>query len=137
MKNCVYIFILEKNSYCFDNRNLELQPSVGWASDSGSGHDLAVCEFEPRVRLATVSTEPALDPLSLSPPLCPSPAHAFSKIRNIKKKKIKKKKIVAGTFDFSPVPSSFLAEGGLILFPWQHSQTMNHNWFKCDMTPSI
>ena len=43
----------------------------------GSGHDLMVCEFEPRARLSAVSAEPASDPLSpLS--LGPSPAHARS-----------------------------------------------------------
>ena len=26
--------------------------SVGWAADFGSGHDLSVCEFEPRVGLS-------------------------------------------------------------------------------------
>ena len=41
-------------------------------ADFGSGHDLAVCEFEPRVGLSAIRTEPALDPLSASlsaPPL--------------------------------------------------------------------
>ena len=33
-------------------------------SDSGSGHDLAVREFEPRIRLSAVSAEPTLDLLS-------------------------------------------------------------------------
>ena len=32
--------------------------SVGWASDLGSGHDLAVCEFKPRIRLWADSSEP-------------------------------------------------------------------------------
>ena len=40
--------------------------------DFGSGHDLTVCEFKPRIGLCTHSEEPALDPLS--PSLCPSPA---------------------------------------------------------------
>ena len=47
--------------------------SVAYASHFGSGHDLAVWEFEPRVGLAAVSTEPASGPLSPSlsapPPL--------------------------------------------------------------------
>ena len=42
-------------------------------SNFGSGHDLMVREFEPRIRLDAVSTEPASDPLSPSfsapPPL--------------------------------------------------------------------
>ena len=44
--------------------------------DFGSGRDLMVCEFEPRVRLCADSAEPAWD--SLSPSLCPSPAHVLS-----------------------------------------------------------
>ena len=32
--------------------------SVGWAADFGSGHDLAVREFEPRVGLCADSSEP-------------------------------------------------------------------------------
>ena len=44
--------------------------SAGEASDF-SGHDLPVCEFEPRVGLAAVGTEPALDPRC--PPLCLCP----------------------------------------------------------------
>ena len=48
--------------------------SIGRASDFGSGHDLVVREFEPRVGLAAVSTEPASDLLSplLSAPPPPS-----------------------------------------------------------------
>ena len=38
--------------------------------DLGSGHDLTVREFEPRVGLCADSAEPAWDSLSLS--LCPS-----------------------------------------------------------------
>ena len=40
--------------------------SVGWASDFGSGHDLTVCGFEPRVWLCTDSVEPAGDSHALS-----------------------------------------------------------------------
>ena len=36
--------------------------------DFGSGHDVAVCEIEPHIRLCTGSTEPAWDSLS-APPL--------------------------------------------------------------------
>ena len=40
----------------------------------GSGHDLPVCEFEPRIRLCADSTQPAWD--SLSPSLlAPPPTH--------------------------------------------------------------
>ena len=38
--------------------------------DSGSGHDLTDCEFEPRTGLCADSTEPAWDPLSFSLSLC-------------------------------------------------------------------
>ena len=31
--------------------------SVGWASDFGSGHDLPVCEFKPRMGLSAVSSD--------------------------------------------------------------------------------
>ena len=41
-----------------------------------SGHDLTVCEIQPRVGLCTDSIGPAQDSLSLS--LCPSPTLAFS-----------------------------------------------------------
>ena len=62
--------------------------------DFGSGHDLTVRGIEPRVRLCADSVEPAW--ASLSPPLCPSLAHAWtlththaslSKQINLKKKK--------------------------------------------------
>ena len=49
----------------------------GWlssASGLGSCYDLTDCEFKPRIRLSTVSTDPASDPLSPSlsaPPLLP------------------------------------------------------------------
>ena len=32
--------------------------SVGWASDFGSGHDLTIREFKPRIRLCADSSEP-------------------------------------------------------------------------------
>ena len=34
--------------------------------DFSSGHDLGVCEFEPRIRLCVDGAEPAWDSLSLS-----------------------------------------------------------------------
>ena len=40
--------------------------SVGEVSDFGSGRDLIAREFEPRIRLSAVSTEPASHPLSSS-----------------------------------------------------------------------
>ena len=45
--------------------------SVGWACDFGSGHDLTVCGFKPRVGLCADSSEPASD--SVSPPLSAPP----------------------------------------------------------------
>ena len=53
--------------------------SVGKAADFGSGHDLAVREFEPRVGLCDDSSEPgACFPFCVSLSLCPSPVHALS-----------------------------------------------------------
>ena len=53
--------------------------SVGWASAFSSGHDLTVCEFEPRVGLCADSSEPgACFRFCVSLSLCPSPAHAVS-----------------------------------------------------------
>ena len=47
-----------------------MAPSVKHLTlDFGSGHDLMVHEFEPRIELCTDSVEPAWD--SLSPPLSP------------------------------------------------------------------
>ena len=66
-----------------------LSGSVGWASDSGSGHDLMVCGFEPRVGLCADSSEPGACfgfcvSLSLSAP----PLFVLSqKLTNIKLKK--------------------------------------------------
>ena len=47
--------------------------------DLSSGHDLTVCEFEPRVGLCADSSEPgARFGFCVSVSLCPSPAHALS-----------------------------------------------------------
>ena len=44
-----------------------------------SGHDLTVCEFEPRVGLCAASSEPgACFGFCVSLSLCPSPARALS-----------------------------------------------------------
>ena len=51
--------------------------------DFGSGHDLAIHEFQPCIRLAAVSTEPASYPLSTS--LSAPPLLALS-LKNKKKK---------------------------------------------------
>ena len=55
----------------------------GWLSwlstDFGSGHDLAVREFKPRIGLCADSSEPgACFRSCVSLPLCHSPAHALS-----------------------------------------------------------
>ena len=64
--------------------------SVGWASDFGSGHNLMVLEFEPRIRLCAVSSQPASDPLSPSLSLSALPTPHILSLKN--KKTIKKKK---------------------------------------------
>ena len=51
--------------------------------DSGAGHDLVVCEFEPRTGLCADSAEPAWDSLSL----CPSPARVLSSVRSLSQNK--------------------------------------------------
>ena len=61
--------------------------SVGGASDFGSGHDLAVCGFEPRVRLCADRSEPGTCfGFCVSLSLCPSPAHALSLSLSVKNK---------------------------------------------------
>ena len=58
---------------------VHLGGSVGWASDFGSGHDLTVRGFEPRVGLCADSSEPgSWFGFYVSPSLCPSHAHALS-----------------------------------------------------------
>ena len=53
--------------------------SVGWASNFGSGYDLTVRGFEPRVGLCADSSEPgACFGFCASFSLCSSPAHALS-----------------------------------------------------------
>ena len=56
-----------------------LDGSVGWASNFGSGHDLMVREFDPRIGLCADGSEPgACLRFCVSLSLCPSPAHALS-----------------------------------------------------------
>ena len=53
--------------------------SVGWATDFGSGHDLAVHEFEPRIGICADRSEPGAGfrfYVSLS--FCPCPTHTLS-----------------------------------------------------------
>ena len=57
-----------------------LAGSVGGAPDFGSGHDLTLRDLEARIRLSTVSVEPALDPL---PPSLSAPSPPLKKEVNI------------------------------------------------------
>ena len=58
---------------------LEMEPTVGWVSDFGSGHDLTVREFQPCVGLCADGSEPgACFWFCVSLSLCPSPTHALS-----------------------------------------------------------
>ena len=83
-------------SQVFFKREAEgrLGGSVGLASDFSSGHDLAVREFEPRVRLWADGSEPgACFVFCVSLSLCPSPAHTLSLCLSLSKNKemLKKK----------------------------------------------
>ena len=61
------------------------------ASDFGSGHDLVVHEFEPRVRLCADCSEPgACFAFCVSVSLCPSPTHALSFSVSLKNKHLKR-----------------------------------------------
>ena len=69
--------------------------SVGWASDFGSGHDLTVREFEPRIGLWADGSEPGACfrfcvSLSLSAPppfmLCLSVSKINKTLKKLKKK---------------------------------------------------
>ena len=52
--------------------------SVGWAFNFGSGHDLTVCDFEPRVSLCADRSEPgACFRFCVSLSLCTFPAHSL------------------------------------------------------------
>ena len=53
--------------------------SVGLVANFSSGHDLAICEFEPRVGLCADSSEPgAFFGFCVSLSLCLSPVHTLS-----------------------------------------------------------
>ena len=72
------LMILRLHSLEVENQG-RLGGSVGYASDFGSGHDLMVHGFEPHVRLCADSSEPgACFVDSVSPSLCPCPAHTLS-----------------------------------------------------------
>ena len=67
--------------------------SVSYVSDFGSGHDLPVRGFEPRVGLCADSSEPeACFRFYVSLSLCSSPAHVLSLSPSKINKNIKKKK---------------------------------------------
>ena len=66
--------ILNSSAYILQKRMGRQGGSVGWANNFGSGHNLMVCELEPRVGLCADSSEPGacfrfcVSPLS-APPL--------------------------------------------------------------------
>ena len=70
------------NGFCIDSKSIKegcLGGLVSWLSLSfSSGGDVASRVFKPLVGLHDDSVEPGWDSLSLSPSLCPSPAHAHS-----------------------------------------------------------
>ena len=74
--------------------------SVGETANSGSGHDLAACEFEPRVGLCADSSEPGsllrilCLPLSVPPLLTYCLSLSLSKI-NIKKIFLKEVRVIS------------------------------------------
>ena len=80
--------------YCISHFKTKTFPgclggSVSQAADFSSGHNLAVCGFEPRARLCADSSEPGASfQFCVSFSLCPSPACSLSlslsKIINIK-----------------------------------------------------
>ena len=90
----------------------------GWlsrlsASNFGSGHDLTVCEFKPRVRLCADSLEPgACFGFCVSLSFCPSPAYSLSLSVSKINKNIKKKK--------NPM------EGGTFLIPVSCKRKLRH-----------
>ena len=80
-----------------------LSGTVGWVSDFSSGHDLMVCEFEPRARLCADSSEPgAYFRFCVSFSQSPSPTLTLSlslKNKNLKQF-FKKKKRKINMVDF-------------------------------------
>ena len=78
---CSGVFWLGRELFGFKDECVQgrLGGSVGWASNLGPGHDLAVGGFEPRVRLCADNSEPGVCfKFSVSSSLCPSHAHALS-----------------------------------------------------------
>ena len=95
-KNTIILFVC---LFCFDsNKEGKTQMRGIWVAQSVkhltlgfcSGHELMVCEFEPRIRLCAESVEPAWD--SLSPSLsAPTLLALLSKQINLKKNFFKEK----------------------------------------------
>ena len=86
--------------------------STGWASDFGSGHDLAVCGFEPQLGLCADSSEPGACfgfcvSLSASPLLVLCVSLSVSKI-NIKK-----------NYPLYPHFTDEEIEAGRLMWPWR------------------
>ena len=80
--------------------------SVGWASDFGSGHDLPVHGFEPRVGLCTDSSEPgACFGICVSLSVCPSPCFVSQK----------KNKWIRGSLEMTTVPLRHISGGSQLL----------------------
>ena len=96
--------------WCYFKKNLG---APGWLSQLsawlGSGHDLTVCGFEPRVGLCADSSEPGgCFGFCVSLSLCPFPvcALSFSKINKHQKIKIKKESKQTRYFHYFKYPFS-------------------------------
>ena len=83
----------------FHHIGVSLGGSVGWASGSGSGHDLAVRGFEPRVGLCADGSEPdACFEVRVFLSLCSSAICSLSLSLSLKNKQTLKKVFIAYTF---------------------------------------
>ena len=84
------------------------------------GHDLAVREFEPRIRLWADGSEPgACLRFCVSLSLCPSPIHALSlSVPKINKKTLEEEGLIHGLI-FSFVPPKYVqTKQHFLSFPW-------------------
>ena len=85
--NCLLIFALK----IIGHRGAWVAQSVKHPIlDFSSGHNLAVCELEPHVRLHAVRSEPAWNSLCLSLCICPSPVHTLALSLSLKINKLNK-----------------------------------------------
>ena len=112
--------------------------SVCWASDFGSGHDLTVRGFEPRVGLCADSSEPEACllrilrlPLNLPLPCSCSPSLSFSKMNKHWKKK--KKEWRRG----SPQCAGGSVAWGLSCGGWGHPCCWAHAWLPSAREPHL